>query len=107
MFDAGIVGFLDEVQNSDTASLAKFCIPDAVRIPKNSKVYVGFIKAFSVYGVKIVSSNEAEFITEGGRLYGLPTDSINLSLPPQDTALANKLIDIMKDFSESQKKKKK
>jgi hypothetical protein len=97
ILDDGIVGFVDEIQNSNGSSIAKFCLPSAVRIPKNSKVYVGFIPVFGSAGIKIVSSNEAEFIHDDERLHGLLMDSIELNFPPADTALRNKIIDIAKD----------
>jgi hypothetical protein len=106
ILDDGIVGYIEEVQERNKISTAKFCLPSALRIPKNSKVYVGFIEAFSVYGVNIVSSSESEFVDNDEPLYALEVDSIQLNLQPADTVLTNKLIDTVKDINEAQKKNK-
>jgi hypothetical protein len=106
ILDDGIVGYIEEVHERNKISTAKFCIPAALRIPKNSKVYVGVIQAFGVYGVNIVSSNESGFVENDEPLYASVVDSIQLNLPPADTVLTNKLIDIVKDINEAQKKEK-
>lgn len=106
ILDEGVVGFLDEVAHSDTSSVATFCLPSALRIPKDSKFYVGLIMPFRVYGVKIVSGKEDIFICNEELLYALSVDSIKLVLPPEDTTLTNKLIDVMKGIDEDRKKRK-
>jgi hypothetical protein len=105
ILDDGIVGYVDGVQTKDGKLMAKFCLPPAIQIPRNSKVYVGFIQAFSVYGIKIVTSTESEFINSSELLYGLSMDSIDLELPPTDTALTDKLIDIVNDVNKKNKER--
>jgi hypothetical protein len=106
IFDNGIVSYVEEVAKSNGNSVAEFCLPKAVQIPKNSKIYVGFIKAFRVYGIKIEPSNESGFISSKEFLQGLPIDSIEVNFSASDTVLTNKLIDIVKDINENHKNKR-
>jgi hypothetical protein len=106
IFDNGIVSYVEEVGKSNGNSVAEFCLPKAVQIPKNSKIYVGFIKAFRVYGIKIEPSNELGFISSKELLKGIPMDSINVNFAASDTVLINKLIDIVKDIIENHKNKR-
>lgn len=106
VFDNGIVGYVEDVEKSNEGSVAEFCLPNAVQIPKDPKIYVGFIQAFSVYGIKIESSSESGFISSKELLQGFPVDSIDVNFSVSDTALTNKLIDIVKDINEEQKSKK-
>jgi hypothetical protein len=106
ILDNGIIGYVEKVEKSNGSSVAEFCLPKAVQIPKNSRVYVGFIQAFSVYGVKIESSNESGFISSKELLQGLPMDSIEVNFSASDTVLTNKLIDIVKDINNDHKNKK-
>jgi len=104
ILDNGIIGYIDEVANSDTSSIAKFCIPPKIQIPSNSKIYVGLILPFNSNGVKISSSNEEAPMKNSKVLKGILMDSIQLEFNDQDTTLTKELIDLLKDHNEKQKK---
>jgi hypothetical protein len=106
IFDNGIAGYVEEVEKSSDGSVAKFCLPKAFRIPKSSRIYVGFIRAYSVCGIKIESSSESDYVSSKELLQGLRIDSIEVNFPTSDTVLTNILIDIAKEANDQHNNRK-
>jgi hypothetical protein len=103
VFGNGIVAYIENVKSSNAMLVAEFCLPNSIRIPKDSKIYAGFIQAFSVNGVKIEPGLELDFFNSKDLLNGISLDSIAIKFSESDTAVTNTLIDIMKDINEKQK----
>ncbi len=102
----GIAGYVDEIKRVDGNYIAEFCLPSALQIPKNSKIYVGYIRILDVYGIKIEQSNEPEFISSKILLQGYQRDTIEVDFPAPDTTFTNKLIDVIIDFNNEQMNRK-
>lgn len=103
IFGNGIVGYIEEAKLSNGMLMTKFCLPSSIRIPMGSKIYVGFIQAFSTYGIKIEPGTELDFISSKELLSGIPLDSIGVNFSESDTAITDSLIDIVKDINDKAK----
>ncbi len=99
----GIVGHVNEVIKSEGSYVANFCAPSITRIPKNSKVFVGYIKRFEVVGIMVEASKDSGFVSDGEMIQGIAKDSIDYFFPATDTALVNKASEVLKDMAERNK----
>jgi preprotein translocase subunit YajC len=105
--DSGIIGELEHVQNSDKTMQADFCTPTGLKIPVDSKIYVGFLTSFALYGVYIRSGSSADYLQEDEVIHAISIDSIRTTSTESDTALSNKIIEIMKDLNSKRRQQKK
>ena len=104
--DGGIVAFVTEVDKGNgDLSTAKICVPNDVKIPKDSKIFAGYVKEFSAPCIKIDFGTLNEFDDGEHPLASVYRDTIKLALPDADTTLGKKIIDIVRDYNQQKKKK--
>jgi hypothetical protein len=102
----GIVGYVEELRMGKDGSEVKICIPNPVRIPKDSKLAEGYIERFGD-GVQITLGTQAEFLKGGDVMVGIHRDTVTMVATSADSAMVKKIIEIANDFAEKQKRKKK
>jgi hypothetical protein len=102
----GIVGYVEEMLKNKDGSEVRICIPNPVRIPKDSKLAEGYIDRFGD-GIQITLGSQAEFLDRGDTMVGIHIDTIKMETTNADSAVVKKIIEIANDFAEKQKKKKK
>lgn len=102
----GIVGFVEDLHRSADGSEISICVPNSVRIPKDSKLVEGYIGRIG-NGVQITLGSQVEFLNSGDRMIGVHKDTIITEATKVDSAMFKKIIEITNDIVEKEKKKKK
>jgi hypothetical protein len=100
---SGIVGYIDKINSSNDMVICEFCIPNSVRIPEDSKIYVGFIQSFGVNGIKIEEGKDLNYFSNKVPLNVIFKDSIELNFSASDSILNNNLIELFNKINQNQK----
>ncbi|MCE2896286.1 MAG: hypothetical protein LW721_17775 [Flammeovirgaceae bacterium] len=104
LIENGIVGFVENLDKSKKGSQVSVCIPNPIKIPKDSKVFAGYIDRLG-FGIQIIRGTQEEFFDTGDIVSGVYKDTIMLENANVDSLLIKKLEDVTNDINGRRKRR--